>query len=99
MYELKYKDDSEIKTLIANTEEEVIKKYNRLVCACPQNYPIISIIDTDKQAELNAYNNKKEAEQKEVLKQVNSTIKAFLKTPYTSGNKRKEKSIDAKAMY
>jgi hypothetical protein len=97
MYELKYNDESEVKTLTASTEEEVIKKYNRLVCASPESYKVISITDTDKQADLDAYNSRKEEERKEVLKQVNSTIKAFLKTPYTSGNKRKEKSINAKS--
>ena len=97
MYKLTYKNkfDNEEKILTGTTEESCIEKYRRETAALPQNYEVVSIVNDEEETEEKSYNDTVKEKAEKVIAEIEKTVKAMLKKPYTDNGKIRRKIIKA----
>ena len=97
MYKLTYKNkfDNEEKILTGTTEEKCIEKYKREVASLPQNYQVVSIVNDEEETEEKSYNDTVKEKAEKVIAEIEKTVKAMLKKPYTDNGKIRRKIIKA----
>lgn len=89
MYQLNYqcKNNNEILTIKAMTENKAIELYKREISINPEGYKVINIIDLDQLESDKQYKKAIENNITEVIKQVDKIVKSLIKKPYNKNNK------------
>ena len=89
MYQLNYqcKNNNEILTIEAMTEEKTIKLFRRETSINPEGYKIINIIDLDQLEAEKEYIKIKENCINDTIKQIDKIVKSLIKKPYNKNGK------------
>lgn len=89
MYQLNYqfKNNNEILTIKAMTEEKAIELFKRETSINSEGYKVINIIDLDQLEAEKEYIKIKENCINDTIKQVDKIVKSLIKKPYNKNNK------------
>lgn len=89
MYQLNYqfKNNNEILTIEAKTEEKAIELYRREISINAEGYKIINIVNLDQMEAEKEYIKIKENCINDTMKQIDKIVKSLIKKPYNKNGK------------